>query len=1236
MDAHSLLQALLTFDNAGTAPERLRVLNDHPVLLASGLPDLIGDMEATATGDSDPEAACMLRRIGSHLRFLQHLDEDGQLPPLTVEADAEVLAPDALWPLLVRYHLSLGEPTFLHRAIEVANRAGQEDVAVWLGSHLNDDPQWVDLVFSPLANRLFDDGNIDGGRAIALMWINHQWKVTVFKYSDGQLAIQDAEEVIRHRERVTKQATTISYLLQDELLMAHCATEVAKNCILTEEYSRAEEWLEKGLSASPMLGAFGEKHLDTFLLTAYSDLAMVYRSTDRLVDAANAVECCVEVLGRLEEHVPHLRGSQAIMLVQLGFSWLYADNLETAEDAFRAASSLLEEEHALSDLDYQAAIQQLQEGLEAVTALRRQSKASAECQSLLAELDAAEQDILRQTYATFERVGGLTREAAEIELIRVLQLCETITSSDNELVRSTTALARAALAEVLVDVGQPGAAEILCRKALEYLGLVRSAGDGKYLVQHAAVHNTLGKALLANCRAWVQSAIDEHRIALSILEEAEDLGPDTVTTLYHLSGALLEAGQAEEAMECLDQALSLPSDLEQQVGCLLLASRALLERGQLEEARDRCRTALSAVSNADSALRGVCLSTLGLIQFEQRQYVEAVCAVREAIVVLQSGQPAPTTLPGFGRAQEPVSACYDLLMLSLMRLGQFEGALVAAENSRACSLNALFSSQIACSSDLTEHQALVELSRLFDVGHDVLDTFIERLAEGNFFSNGAHGLKYLPRIYPDLDWEAIFQDVQRLTAEKLKGQRDALRNDRLASQERLVEQHRLKPENDSDRERSLPLDASGILSLAKGADVALVTIRATDWGTCVLMAFPNGTTTGFELPQVTIRELRHLIHPRNQTGSYSEQGWASLHEAYKETNAESNVVGDTLWQEAHEYRRRWLKEMEKVLRQLGEQIARPLAGCLEVNWAGQSSPPRIVIVASNQLALLPIHAFTWNDDGEHSCLLDHCAVQYAPSLSVFGRCMEQDHSRYRKGSLFAVGNPSPPGNLIYSELECSEIARIFTPVRCQIVTGEYASRDLVVERLRTANWLHLSCHGESKSFQPFHSCIKLAGDEPLTVAEILANGKLDHAWLVILGACESGRVSDVDLADNHFGLPAAFLFAGAPTVFASLWLLDDSPATVLLVSKIYEILVESTIDKSSALRAAQLWLRDLEPAEAIVELQRLCAAEGVSRRLMDALRETIAQIQALDDWGDSTVRPFAHPAQWANLACFGA
>ena len=119
---------------------------------------------------------------------------------------------------------------------------------------------------------------------------------------------------------------------------------------------------------------------------------------------------------------------------------------------------------------------------------------------------------------------------------------------------------------------------------------------------------------------------------------------------------------------------------------------------------------------------------------------------------------------------------------------------------------------------------------------------------------------------------------------------------------------------------------------------------------------------------------------------------------------------------------------------------------------------------------------------------------------------------------------------------------------------------------------HLATHGIFNKRNPLFSGVELEADETedgrLEVHELV--GLRLNADLVTLSACEtalgSGYFVDVPVGDDFVGLTRAFLFAGSPSVLATLWEVDDR-STVRLMRGFYEGLRQA--DKATALAAAQ-------------------------------------------------------------------
>ncbi len=120
--------------------------------------------------------------------------------------------------------------------------------------------------------------------------------------------------------------------------------------------------------------------------------------------------------------------------------------------------------------------------------------------------------------------------------------------------------------------------------------------------------------------------------------------------------------------------------------------------------------------------------------------------------------------------------------------------------------------------------------------------------------------------------------------------------------------------------------------------------------------------------------------------------------------------------------------------------------------------------------------------------------------------------------------------------------------------------------------LHLATHGKLDIKHPLDSHLLLA-DGKLPVSDVY-NLKLAQSELVVLSACDT-LLGKQSRGDDIIGLTRAFMYAGAPSVIASLWKVEDL-ATAEFMAVFYKYLAKGT-GKAQALRVAQQKIRKKFP-----------------------------------------------------------
>ena len=112
--------------------------------------------------------------------------------------------------------------------------------------------------------------------------------------------------------------------------------------------------------------------------------------------------------------------------------------------------------------------------------------------------------------------------------------------------------------------------------------------------------------------------------------------------------------------------------------------------------------------------------------------------------------------------------------------------------------------------------------------------------------------------------------------------------------------------------------------------------------------------------------------------------------------------------------------------------------------------------------------------------------------------------------------------------------------------------------------IHLATHGYLNERSPNKSNILLAKDKRLTLPEAF-NLPLDKTEMVVLSACQTGKGGGSGM--EYATIARAFTNAGASTVLATLWKVNDA-ATKELMLNFYSNLLAGN-DKFTALAMAQ-------------------------------------------------------------------
>ena len=232
----------------------------------------------------------------------------------------------------------------------------------------------------------------------------------------------------------------------------------------------------------------------------------------------------------------------------------------------------------------------------------------------------------------------------------------------------------------------------------------------------------------------------------------------------------------------------------------------------------------------------------------------------------------------------------------------------------------------------------------------------------------------------------------------------------------------------------------------------------------------------------------------------------------------------------------------------------------------------LIVVPDGALCLAP-----W------AALRESLRIRMVPSLTSLEVITDSPCEYHSKSGALLVGDPclekvtNKRGNPIYGQLKHArmEVEMIGEILESQPLTGKDATKEAVLQRIASVALVHIAAHGRKENGE-----IVLAPDprwesKPPTEEDcILKMSDIQalrlRARIVVLSCPHSGqgKVS----SEGVVGMARAFLFAGARSVLATLWAIDDE-ATMMFMKSFYQQL-GSGESASVALQRAMKCLRD--------------------------------------------------------------
>ena len=738
------------------------------------------------------------------------------------------------------------------------------------------------------------------------------------------------------------------------------------------------------------------------------------------------------------------------------------------------------------------------------------------------------------------------------------------------------------LGNLLRDAGRLTEARAAYDEALLLYRRLAQEQSEVYAPDMAMTLNNLGNVLRAQRRLGeAHKAYDD---ALKIRRrlahaQPEAYGLDVAATLNNLGTVLNGLQRSEEALAAFDEALVLfRRSARSQSGrvepdeamTLSNLGSALYDTGKIDEARAAYREALRLYNAAELVpQRLITLRAYGAMEFATKQTGSAIELLEEAHTLIE--------------------------LLNAEALTTERRMQIRAENARVYAL---------LTNAYVERQRGVEALEVWESGKGRVLGELMMDAENLASFPVALRQEYrrartaAQQLATPPDWSGIAPESRPRLQEEYTRQR----TEAFAHLQRLVGE--MRERNPDFQLASRPVKFAQISALATQLQATLVSFCVTDHGTHVFLIQPSGQLEIVSVPSFTAERLNELLVRVENDAAVS--GW----------------LGDYWQAQRQPSMRGWLVSLDETLKQLYASLLQPVNERLRSLQGGA----RLILIPTRGLALLPLHAAWWEDNGARRYLCDDYGISYAPSLTVLQRCVEREADALDLTHSFGVCNPTL--DLRYTEWECAEIERQWG---VSYLRGAQASAAAVLEQAAGAHLLHFSCHCTANLAEPLKSSLRLANDETLSLGNILQQLNLSQNWLTILSACETNQADFHQANDEHLSLATGVVLAGAATVWSTLWAVNDASAALLLIEAMRR-LGDNGGDKPAALQAAQQWLRTATVGDVIPLLN-----ERIQQLPFNKLRTTLINLrEQMLDAEHPQWMPFSHPYHWAAWQSVGS
>ncbi|MGB1253171.1 MAG: CHAT domain-containing protein [Candidatus Promineifilaceae bacterium] len=225
---------------------------------------------------------------------------------------------------------------------------------------------------------------------------------------------------------------------------------------------------------------------------------------------------------------------------------------------------------------------------------------------------------------------------------------------------------------------------------------------------------------------------------------------------------------------------------------------------------------------------------------------------------------------------------------------------------------------------------------------------------------------------------------------------------------------------------------------------------------------------------------------------------------------------------------------------------------------------RLLIIPEKHLHNIPFAALHDPETGQY--LIQRWTLQLAPSLALYTYC--QQHLQPTAPPLL-LGYPSDPTSSNYLPNVSTEVEAIHKIWHESIVLKDGEATLVKLDtHWQTRQLFHLAGHVFYDPKDPLASGMPLADKQWLRARTLYERQDSIAGSLVVLSGCESGK--NLSKGGDILGFISGFLFAGAATIVAGLWPVEDEATRILMQH--FHMGLYRRLDSAEALQSAQISL----------------------------------------------------------------